>query len=186
MANDEGMKMELINDQAVGEWLRQKGLELNNRRVSLRGSVMPFIVVEIPKESMRCLALCAQLLLLNDSVTCPHQLFWISTWKIWSEWNDDFGQFVISNLRAQTKKLIPLSEASGHLFDNSDQQIAIAILWQTMLFNWDAFLVANEEYVVECSHDELVWITTKTEAKHQTILDALSTWNPKIRWPVSA
>jgi hypothetical protein len=131
--------------------------------------------------------LAGDLLLLGDADERVSNLVWISTWKVWNDWSDELGAFIVTNLRAKTGDVVSLDEKSAQIFDGDERKLSTAIVWQTMLLNWDLFIVPKTgAYIVECSHDELVWIMCKTEEIHNHLLDRLAHWKPMTRQLVTS
>ena len=174
--------MKLITDHEVAIWVARRGIEKRERKLMFSNPHGPWIVFESPVSAKERIALCEDLRLLGNSNESASHLLWISTWRIWSDWFDDFGEFMVDHLRGQPGAVMPLSEKSGHILGRNDAMLATAILWQTLLFNWDAYLVPESgEHIVECSHDELVWVMCKTDEAHEQALTDLSRWKPRTR-----
>jgi len=175
--------MKILTDQEVSAWCSHHGIEKQGRKLVFGRPYENWVVIDMPKMATERMMLCIDLLLLGGVDESITDLIWISTWRIWSDWNDDFGEFMVAKLRAQADEApSPLGEASGHLLSLDERTLSTALLWQMMLFNWDCFLVpATGEHIVECSHDEIVWIMCRTGAAHERALINLSRWKPKIR-----
>jgi hypothetical protein len=174
--------MQLMTDREVALWAAQHGIDQRGRKLQFSEPYKSWIVFEMPVSARQLMGLCRDLLLLGTSAQPTADLIWISTWGIWSTDHDDFGEFIVTLLRSQSGEINPLDNKSGHLFNPEERLLSSAILWQTMNFNWDSVLVpATGDHIVKISHDDLVWISCKTEAKHRQLLASLSHWKPQSR-----
>jgi hypothetical protein len=179
--------MPLMNDQEVAQWSGRRGIDQRGRKLVFTAPYDRWIVVELPSAAAKRLMLAGDLLLLGDADVRVSYLLWISTWKIWNEWSNDLGTFIVTNLRTKTGEVVSLDEKSAQLFDGDERKLPTAIVWQAMLLNWDLFIVPETgAYIVECSHDELVWIMCKTEEVHNQLLDRLAHWKPMTRQLITA
>lgn len=174
--------MQIIDDDKVGLWLKQKGLSIRARKIVFSEGSIFNIGMEIPASSSRSMLLASVLSMLGEQTSFSGGLFWISTWGIWTAWSAEFGEYMITNLRAQGGPVVPLSNQSGHLLDPTDKMLTSALLWQTMLLNWDSFYIPSAaDYVVEISHDELCWVICCDYSRSISIETELKPWNPQRR-----
>jgi hypothetical protein len=174
--------MKLMTDSEVAVWCAQCGIEQRGRKLTFSNPYRSWIAIELPALTTERIALSGDLLLLGNSGETGESLIWITTWKIWSTWYDDLGEFVVTKLRAQGGEARPLIDQSGHLLTSGEGVLSTAMLLQTMLFNWDAFLVPSTgDHIIQNSHDELVWISCKSYDAHLLALEQLSRWKPKTR-----
>jgi hypothetical protein len=174
--------MQIIDDNNVALWLESHGLSLKGRKITFPNGPTYNIAVEIPTGSSRSMSLASVLGLLGHQAQFSGGLLWISTWGIWTTWSTEFGEYLVSNLRAQGGPVLPPSGQSGHLFGSGDKMLADALLWQTMLLNWDGFYIPKSaEYVVEISHDELCWVVCSSHSRSINLQAELKPWNPRMR-----
>ena len=174
--------MQLMTDREVALWAAYHGIEQQGRKLQFSEPYRFWVAFEIPESAKDRMGLCRDLLLLGTSAQPIADLIWISTWGIWSTDHDDFGEFIVTRLRSQSGKIHPLDNKSGHLFEPEERLLSSAILWQTMNFNWDSYLVPDTgDHIVKIDHHELVWISCKTEVTHHQLLGSLSHWKPQSR-----
>ena len=172
--------MQLLTDDAVRLWAADRGIQMRGRKLVYSHPHTAWIAIEMPPLATDRMLLAADLLNLGEPVPPIINLLWLSTWRIWSEWNDDFGEFIITTLRNQGGVITSLKNESGHLFGPDERKLACAIFWHTMLFNWYAYLAPiTGNHIIECSHDEIVWIMCKGSAAHNQALLQLERWKPR-------
>lgn len=174
--------MQIISDSDVSLWLKEKGLYMRDREIVFPKGPIYNIGIEIPASSSRSMSLASILCMLSEQADFSGGMFWISTWGIWDTWSTDFGEYVITSLRARGGPVKPLSNQSGHLLGPDDAMLAFALVWQTMLLKWDGFYIGNSaEYIVEISHDELCWFVCRDRNLSINIEAALKKWKPQRR-----
>lgn len=174
--------MHIISDNDVSLWLKQRGRFIRDRKILFPKGPLYNIGIEIPASSSRSMSLASALCMLDGRADFRGGMFWISTWGIWDTWSTEFGEYVITSLRAQGGPVTPLSNQSGHLLGPDDAMLANALIWQTMLLQWDGFYIPNSaDYIVEISHDELCWFVCRDRALSMKIEAALKPWNPQRR-----
>lgn len=87
-------------------------------------------------------------------------MLWINEWGIWPS-SENMGLFDL--LRHAVAEARPIWEASGHLFEEDENELLSSFLSVTLYFIWGAMLVEPAlKRVWTISHDE--WIGVKSES----------------------
>jgi hypothetical protein len=171
--------MRLLDDSQLNEWLTERSFAMAAGKIYLPINTQEYIVIEVPERSDDQMLLCGELLSLGGYEEKHTDMIWISNWTIWNDWNRDLGQEIVCRLRGANSEC--LGAASAHVLPFRDRKVAVAILWQILLFHWDGWLIPTERTLVQCSHDGLIWITCRDHEAQTELLEVLATWKPIVR-----
>ena len=178
--------MVLMDDEKLSKWCSTHSLILENETLQLTVSTDIYVVFEVPESSRDQILFSGDLLSLGGFEKWTEDMIWISNWEKWNDWNRHLGETIISRLRSTESEIVPLDSVSAQIFSFDERTISVAIFLQLMLFRWDGWLASgNADYLVQCSHDGLIWITCRTHEIQRRITSELRAWKPQIR-PMSA
>jgi len=175
--------MVLMDDTALRKWCEARKITVKERILHLTESVPAYVVAEIPESAQEQISFAGDLLALAGFDEAGQDMIWITTWGLWSDWNRDLGEEIITRLRTSPGELpASLESASAQIFSFAERKIAVAVILHLMLFSWDGWLLSQSgEYLVQCSHDGLIWITCRDNNAQSRILDRLVEWKPQTR-----
>src|SRR5215469_10460783 len=175
--------MVLMDDTALRKWCEARGIATTERTLQITESVPTYVVAEIPELAQEQISFAGDLLALAGFDEACQDMIWITTWGLWSDWNRDLGEEIITRLRTSPGELpISLESASAQIFSFEERKISVAMILHLMLFRWDGWVSSHSgEYLVQCSHDRLVWITCRDYNAQSRILERLVEWKPQTR-----
>lgn len=134
------------------------GLSLGAEFVSLMdGSEPKSVMLTIPRHSGE------QALLINSLFkshsAARHWLLWLKAWGIFP--TEEYP-VIWEQLREKHGKSRPLIAAPGHLFGESEGEVALGMARLAMLFGWDAFFWTEPATTVGfMSHDNVLFLYAK-------------------------
>jgi len=171
--------MRVVDDQSFERWVRLRDVDMVGRKLKLQGEIPEFVVLEIPDSAQQQMVLSGDLFALGGFDDDLEEGLWITLWDVWNSWNQQLGEEIVTRLRSDDGVRLTLEQASAQILRGTERTLAVAILCQILYFGWDAWLVPNgSQYLVECSHDGLIWITCRSTETQAVLLKALSAWNP--------
>ena len=177
--------MRIVDDQSFESWVRLRDVDMVGRKLKLLGAIPEFVVLEVPDSAEQQMALCGDLFAIGgfgDDLDDLEEGLWITLWGVWNEWNQQLGEEVVVRIRSDNGVRLTLEQASAQILRGTERTLAVALLCQILYFRWDAWLVPNgPEYLVECSHDGLIWITCRSIETREDVLKSLAAWNPVLK-----
>lgn len=111
-------------------------------------------------------------------------LLWFRRWNIWSESSEHYAMKIWQALRTVNGEKRMFQETPGHVFSKANFIDLQAFFSIPILFRWDAYLVPSHgEHFVFLSHDEVIYVISKTFQIHEKLLEYLKYWSPETGVP---
>ena len=174
--------MHFLTQQETHNWLGKTPLSVQTNRNDLSFPTAPTFCfrLELPTKIYRVSNFVNYLLPYEQASLSCRSLLWFTDWGMWNDVHERAGMFMLEQMRAARGEYKPLIEKPGQLFDNSEAIALKSFLIIPVLFSWDAYLAPESgEYFVFNSHDEFVYVVSKTKETHERLLQNLQTWGPK-------
>ncbi|HEX3928243.1 MAG TPA: hypothetical protein VHW65_09600 [Gemmatimonadales bacterium] len=150
----------LTSEQAI-RWCRERRIELPMglrlpERVAFDGHDGPAVHVPIVGSPIDVIRLAYVLLMTNvpgdDAERFAGALLCFVDWDIWSETTESVGHAYLNAIRDLSGEPAPIGDAPGLLCRKKDFKLAHAALALPMMFQWDAWYVAEDGGLVACIH----------------------------------
>jgi len=172
--------VQFLSQEDTDGWLRNTPLERRERRLFFSPHAGLCFTLTLPAEIYRVSNLVNDLLPYGgDALSCD-TLLWFAVWGIWNQVHERAGMYIIQQMRGACGERNPLIKTPGHLFQRSEATALQSFLILPVLFTWDAYLVPqNGEYFVFISHDEVIYVVSRSERIHDRLLESMQSWNPK-------
>lgn len=172
--------MNALTSQEARDWCKDRLISISADGFPSYDDTKVGFTIDLPEQPFRLTALAAWLLPESAEVPFQGALLWMKEWGIWAEHSEEAGMKIIEALRSVRGETRPLEDAPAMLFGPDELRDLHAFFIQPLLFGWDAFMVpATGEYFAFNSHDEFIWIETKTEETRKKLMNWLKSWNPR-------
>jgi hypothetical protein len=160
--------MRCLTDEESADLARRLGISFDRNRPTLIAGAPPRSArVKMPSSS-RGQAIVANRIF-DASGESREWLLWARSWGIWP--TEEYRE-IWNAVRERYGEERFLIEAPGHYFDHTERDLARGLFRLTLLFGWDALLIASPASLVTfVCHDELLFLY----APDRAILDALVT-----------
>jgi hypothetical protein len=174
--------MKVVDDETFAAWAQLRNVVVESRKPRLQSAVRSFVVLEIPGSAAEQMNLAGELLAMGGFNFDREEGLWITLWGIWNDWNRELGEEIVVRIRSENGLRLTLEQASAQIMEGTERKLTVALLCQIFYFRWDAWVLPPEpKYLIECSHDGLIWITCESLEVQAEVLKSLSAWKPIIK-----
>jgi hypothetical protein len=175
--------MDCLNTENCLKFCKDHSIEILDGKFLRFADQSCAIEVLIPKLTLKAMTFAYSLLKYDEEEKkFQGALLWFKDWDIWGESVEEPAMKLWQSIRLAHGEKAPFIEKPGHLFGAEEFLDMHALFSLPLLFGWDMYLIPDHgDYFIFVSHDEVLYIVTRTDQIKDKFLAYLEHWDPKVR-----